>query len=112
MAELAIRETAGQVQCLVTGELTIYQAAGVREQLAALVNEHSNAELDLAGVTEFDSAGVQLLLVLKQKARQLGGEWALVNHAQAVTDVLETLNLAAQLGDPLLLTDSGNGGQR
>ena len=50
----------------ITGELTIYQVAAIKQQLAqALEQSHHDLEpvqIDLSGVTECDGAGLQLLL--------------------------------------------------
>jgi anti-anti-sigma regulatory factor len=59
--------------------------------------------LDLSGVEELDTAGVQLLLWLKQEARRGGYACTLVNHSPAVVEVLDLLKLAGTFGDPILL---------
>lgn len=62
-------------------------------------------EIDLTEVGEFDSAGVQLLLMLKRIAaeRKRPLPLHLVNHSAAVTDVLGLVNVAGLLGDPVVL---------
>jgi len=86
------------------GELTIYRAAELRDQLLAATAAHPDGfDVDLAGVTEIDSAGVQLLMAAKRAAQSEGGDIALVGHSAAVTEVFELLDLAAHFGDPLLV---------
>jgi anti-anti-sigma regulatory factor len=46
---------------------------------------------------------VQILLVLKREAQRLGKQLAFVNHSPAVREVLDLLNLVAELGDPLVI---------
>ena len=60
-------------------------------------------ELDLAAVGEIDSAGLQLLLMLKKEALRLGKRVAIVAHSQPVHAVIDFCNVAAELGDPLLI---------
>jgi anti-sigma B factor antagonist len=84
-------------------DLTIYHAL---EQKAALLDalEHSDdLELDLSQVGEIDSAGLQLLLMLKKEAQRAGKRISIVAHSQPVRAVIDFCNLAAELGDPLLI---------
>jgi anti-sigma B factor antagonist len=85
------------------GELTIYRAAELRVALQAALAPAGDLELDLSGVTELDSAGVQLLLSAKKTAAATQRRLRLVNHSAAVLDVFELLNLAGHFGDPLAI---------
>ena len=66
-------------------------------------------ELDLAQVGEIDSAGLQLLLLLKREAQVGGKRVILVRHSQPVRATIEFCNLVAELGDPLVIpaTEAG-----
>lgn len=77
----------------VEGELTIYRAAELKAELLAA------AELDLAAVTEIDTAGVQLLLLARREAQALGRSWAIAGRSSAVVDALALLGLSDQLND-------------
>jgi len=85
------------------GELTIYTAAQHRATLLERLGACPELKLDLAGVTELDTAGLQLLLVLKREAQAQGRELRLVNHSQAVVEVLELLYMQAHFGDPVVI---------
>ena len=85
------------------GELTIYRAAELKPLILAPLGEAQVLEVDLAGVSEIDSAGVQLLMLAKREAQARGGELHLVAHSPAVLDVFELLDLAAFFGDPLVM---------
>jgi len=90
----------------IEGELTIYRAAELRASLQAALAGLTGVdglELNLAAVTDMDSAGVQLLMATKQSARAAGRELRLVGHSPAVLEVFETLDLAAHFGDSLLM---------
>jgi anti-anti-sigma factor len=80
-------------QLAIDGELTIYRAAELKDVLLAPLMRHEALELDLSGVTEIDTAGVQLLLLAQRTARNQGRSFWLLNSSTVVTDVLNLLNL-------------------
>jgi len=87
-----------------SGELTIFRAAELKgELLQALTDAGGALELDLSQVSELDTAGLQLLMLLKKTARQRGCELRLLAHSPAVLEVFELLNVAAYFGDPLVM---------
>lgn len=88
----------------IEGELTIYRAAELKDVLLAAVREHAAVELDLAGVTEFDTAGLQLLLLAKREALTVHRTLSLTGHSPAVVEVFELLDLVGHFGDPIVLT--------
>ncbi|SHN06605.1 STAS domain-containing protein [Rhizobacter sp. OV335] len=90
----------------IEGELTIYRAAELKQTLLAAVAEHAAVEVDLSQVSEFDSAGLQLLLLAKREAGAAGRTLRLVDHSPAVVEVLELFDLAAHFGDPLVVGSS------
>jgi anti-sigma B factor antagonist len=82
----------------VVGELTIQVAAEQKTRfVTALDDAPERLELDLAQVTELDSAGLQLLFLLTREARSTGKALELVGHSQAVLDVLALAHLGADL---------------
>ena len=87
----------------IDGELTIYQAAELKDALLAALAAADVLELDLSGVTELDTAGVQLLMVLKRAARAQGRTLRLLGHSPAVLEVFDLLNLGGWFGDPLVM---------
>lgn len=87
----------------IEGELTIYRAAELKTELLAALAEHKRLAIDLSQVSEFDTAGVQVLMLAKQAARAAEGELHLQAHSPAVLDVIQLLDLAAFFGDPLLV---------
>lgn len=80
------------------GELTIYRAAELKAQLLEALEGAGALEVDLSGVTEIDSAGVQLLLLARRHAQSLGRELTLRAPSAAVLEVFELLDLAAYFG--------------
>jgi len=87
-----------------TGELTIFRAAELKDELLQLLPEAGGVlELDLSQVSELDTAGLQLLMLLKKTAGQRGCELRLLAHSPAVLEVFDLLNVAAYFGDPLVM---------
>jgi anti-anti-sigma factor len=87
----------------VEGELTIYHAAQIKPLLIDPLAEAEAVEVDLSGVTEMDSAGMQLLLLLKREAAAAGKSLALAACSAAALRVIDVYNLKSQFGDPPLM---------
>lgn len=94
------------------GELTIYRAEELKPVLLAALADANPLVIDLSEVTELDTAGVQLLMLIKKTAQLQQRELQLVRHSPAVTEVFERLNLAAFFDDPLLLAAATTPGRR
>ena len=62
--------------------------------------------LNLAGLKELDTAGVQLLVWLKQEARRRNRTLALSAHSPAVVEVFDLLQVASLFGDAILIAPS------
>lgn len=104
---MAIRlENAGVMPVLmIEGELSIYTAAELKPQLYNILQQHTALELDLSGVSEIDSAGLQLLIAAKREASDTGTILRLSHHSPAVLEVFDLCNMAAFFGDPLIISD-------
>lgn len=87
------------------GELTIFKAA---ELMPIMLASPAPQEIDLSGVTEMDTAGLQLLMLAKKTALAAKRELRLVGHSPAVIEVFELLNVAPYFGDQLVM-DSRTG---
>jgi anti-anti-sigma regulatory factor len=84
----------------IDGELTIFRAMDLKPAILAVPPV---TEIDLSGVTDLDTAGVQLLMLAKKTALAQGRDIKLVGHSPAVMDVFELLNVAAYFGDHLVM---------
>jgi anti-anti-sigma regulatory factor len=84
----------------IEGELTIFRAMELKPILLA---DPLPEEIDLSGVTELDTAGVQLLMLVKRAAVEQQRELRLVGHSPAVMEVFELMNVAAYFGDHLVM---------
>lgn len=92
---MSIGETSqGAAACLaVEGEMTIYRAAELKPVLEEAVRTQEAPALDLSDVTEFDCAGVQLLLAARREAQQLGKRLTVRAASPAVRDACALLGM-------------------
>jgi anti-sigma B factor antagonist len=96
----------GQPSLRLCGALTIYTVAQARSEIPSRMASHRAQVLDLSGIDELDTAGVQLLLWIKRDMAKRGSELTLASHSPAVVEVLDLLKLTATFGDPILLSPS------
>lgn len=87
----------------IDGEMTIYRAADLKQELVDAVRKNPVLEVDLAGISELDTAGLQVLMVAKQAAAAAGHRLHLVAHSAAVIEIFEMLDVGAFFGDALLM---------
>jgi anti-sigma B factor antagonist len=85
----------------IEGELNIYRAHEIKQTLLAAVRDVSALEVDLSGVTEIDSAGIQLLMMLRSAARERACEVLLAGPSPAVCEVFELLGLTEWFDGPV-----------
>ena len=85
------------------GEATIYQAAELKQTVLSALKQGTTLEVDLSGITEIDTAGVQILLLAKRTAQARNGELRLAGHSAAVLEVLDLLDLIPYFGDAVVM---------
>ena len=88
------------------GEMTIYDAAELKEKLMGVMEDSRPLELNLSKVTELDSAGVQLLMLVKKEREKQNCSLSLSNHSDEVLNVFELLGLATHFKDPIVMQKS------
>jgi len=88
---------------VVTNDLTIYHALELKPTLLDALANTQELELNLSQVSEMDTAGLQLLILLKKEAQRAGKCVRIVAHSQAVSSVIDFCNMAAEFGDPLVI---------
>jgi anti-sigma B factor antagonist len=74
---------------LVSGEMNIYSAREAHDRLLPMLRDAKAPALDLGKVTDFDSSGLQVLIVAGREADAAGKKLTLVAISSAVRDVLE-----------------------
>lgn len=77
------------------GELTIYAAAEAKAPLLAPLAECGELVIDLAGVSEIDSAGLQLLLLARREAEAAGRPLRFADASPAVAELVALYGLTA-----------------
>ena len=87
-------------QVALRGELTIYTVAEIKAGLAEAMAGADEIEVDLSGVDEMDTAGLQLMLIAK---RNPGKTVRFANHPPTVRRLVDLANLGGILGDPLVI---------
>ena len=83
------------------GEFTIPDVVEAKAQLCAALDQGLCLCLDLSGLEELDTAGVQLLVWLKQEAHRKGKNLTLFAHSPAVVGVFDLLQVTGRFGDPI-----------
>ncbi|HZX33425.1 MAG TPA: STAS domain-containing protein [Rhodocyclaceae bacterium] len=88
------------------GECTISTASAVRNELMNAIEVADQVEVDLAPVTEMDTAGIQLMVAAKSEAVARHKTLRFTGHSQAVIDSLDLTDLSAYFGDPVFIQSS------
>lgn len=78
-------------------ELTIAHAAEWHQRLAEACGAGTDLALDMGGVTDFDSAGVQLLLSARRSLAEAGARLILPSASATVRDALQVFGLGELL---------------
>jgi len=100
---MATRKNPSAPRLAIADDLTIYNATALKQRLIDALHATDRLEIDLSAVAEIDTAGFQLLVLVKREARRLDKEAQIVAHSEAVREVLDFYNMAAAFGDPLLI---------
>ena len=97
-----IKVTHKKDKCLadIAGEMTIYNAAELKDELLPLLDEPRTVEINLRNVSEMDTAGVQLLMMFKRERHRHGLPFSLAKQSKAVLDALDLFNLAPYFNNP------------
>jgi anti-anti-sigma factor len=82
----------------IDGELSIYRAAELRQWFDSSLQPGGAVQIDLAEVSEIDTAGAQLLIAARRLAQQRGCTLHYVHHSAPVLALLALFNLGTALG--------------
>lgn len=92
----------------VCGEMTIYRAHELLQEFSAFLRDcPAGADIcaDLSKVTEFDTAGLQILLLARRMVGAGGGYFEVFDPSECVKDVLTLCNVSVMIGAP---SDAGS----
>jgi len=107
--ELSSERHENRLRVHAAGEMTIYSAAELKPALLEALGQSDEIEIDLSNVSEMDTSGVQLLMLVKREAVAAGKALALSGHSPAVLEVFELLGLGGWFGDPQVLPADATG---
>lgn len=83
----------GKGSLKISGAMTIYEASDLRDQLLACLNEYDAIVLDMQGVQDCDTAGIQLLCAAQKSAQQMGKSFSLLGPAAKVVEAARNAGL-------------------
>jgi anti-sigma B factor antagonist len=89
-------------------EMTIYNVLEQKNTIYPHLKPDHELQIDLSAVSEIDSAGMQLLMFLKNEAIRKQNELSFIHHSQAVVDVVEMFNLSSFFNDPVVILAEWN----
>lgn len=90
---MSLSPTQPPILLFIEGELTVRRVQALKDLILARLAQSQALEVDLAGVTEIDTAGVQLLLMAQRAAQASQKEMRLVAHSPAVTVLFDLLRI-------------------
>lgn len=102
--QVGIEQVGNTVHLSPEGEMTIYHAAELKDKMLSAIRSGDEVEINLSGVSEMDTAGFQLLVMVKRDLTGRGGSLRLVGHSPATLEVLDWYQMAGYFGDPVVLT--------
>jgi ABC-type transporter Mla MlaB component len=93
-----------QQRIAMQGAMTIYEAADDKRRLLAALARCAELEIDLSGVSEMDTAGIQLLLLAKREAAKQAKLVRLAAHSAASLEAIDLYDLGGYFGDPVVIS--------
>ena len=93
----------GKCKVSVESPMTIYEAVEQRKEFIEILEQQGDLEIDLSEVGEMDTAGIQILLLVKRSAGERNKVVNLISHSPACLEVIERYNLAEHFGDQVVL---------
>jgi anti-sigma B factor antagonist len=100
---ITLETSEGRCRAVVRGNMTIYEAAADKPALLEALARANEVEIDLSGVAEMDTAGLQLLILAERESLMAGKRLTIVGHSESSLDVLERYNLVPYFGDPVVI---------
>lgn len=98
--QLHVRKSRKSAKVTLSGELTIYSAAVLRERLLTVLADCDRLSLDTTKVSELDTAGLQVLLSVQRSCQAQDIPFALAEAGNAVGQTLTLFGLEARFGAP------------
>ncbi|MBK8018832.1 MAG: STAS domain-containing protein [Betaproteobacteria bacterium] len=98
MFTLEDRSTADACVLALAGEMTIYESGQLWPAVKPFAGSQGDLRVDLTAVGEIDSAGIQVLLMIRGEQQRGGGTFLVTGWSEPVREVVDAMNLGATLG--------------
>jgi len=76
-----------------SGDMTIYNAEVLKQDLDTIINDYQCFKFDLSMVEEIDTSGVQILMAFAQSVRAQGKEFLIEERNEEITNALARYQL-------------------
>ena len=101
--EISFEDTSDYRRLELSGEMVVRNLSRALPRLRESLEGATSILVDLSGVSELDSAGVQVLISLKKQSLASGQKLRLTGHSPAVLAVFDLYGLVAFFGDRITL---------
>jgi anti-anti-sigma factor len=88
-----VEKNNGLCKMQIEGEMTIFTAAELKEELIDNLGNCSDIEIDLSRVSEMDTSGLQLLLLIYREASILKKSVRLISYSPSVAAVFDLFSI-------------------
>lgn len=85
----------------IDGRFNIYSVSSIKEKIYNTISFYQSITIDLSGVSEFDTAGVQLLIALKKEMSKTNKSLTMHSHSQHVIALIDLYGLISFFGDKI-----------
>lgn len=100
------RQNNGHTNLALEGEMTIYRAAEIRQQLLPLFDGAQAIEVDLSRISVIDASGLQLMLAAKLESIVRDVPLSFTGHSIAVQEVFDLCDIGGFFGDPVIISSN------
>ena len=83
-----------EVKISLNGEMTIYTCNEMKIKLMEAVSKDCNVTINVSNVTEMDTAGLQLLILVKNELMQNDFQLMIIGKNESVTGVMNICNMS------------------
>jgi anti-sigma B factor antagonist len=101
MSAARSRKSPANMPLVLEGDMTIYNAIETKQRLIEALGDTKELQIDLSAIGEIDTAGFQLLLMIKLEAQRQQKSLRIIGHSPAIRDLFDFYNKVAFFGDPL-----------
>jgi anti-anti-sigma factor len=83
------KKTKDKVSIAIEGNLNIYSVKDVKEQFSGYLENNKNLELDLSSVDTVDTAGFQLLAIVKKEVNSKDKIFKIINPSNEIVRIFD-----------------------